>query len=283
MTVSRTPAPPSLVLSLSLALSLLLGLPAAAGAQGAPAGGGIGTVVERTLPAQVKRAAATAWEDVQDGAEVRLGDAYKTGPGGRLKMIFDDKSILILSEKSSFEITRRTYDPSTRKRESLFKLYEGKIRAIVGELFGAASKFEIESPTALAGVKGTDFEERIENRCTTVFSHAGDVYARNANPAVKGEVTVGSGMFSVICENKPPTQPGEATEAIREGIIPLRGNGTLHPTVLPEPPPGGGGPPKGPDYPSDIVEQPTDTTRIPEPGPPSEPPPPPPSSDRGGQ
>ena len=131
--------------------------PAAPSAPAAPAG--VGTVVERKLPAEMKRAGTAAWEEVADGAEIRLGDSFKTGEGGRLKMIFDDKSILILAEKSRLEITRRIYDPSTRRRESLFKLYEGKVRAIVGELFGASSKFEIESPTAVAGAKGTDFEE----------------------------------------------------------------------------------------------------------------------------
>jgi hypothetical protein len=128
--------------------------PAAPAAPAAPAG--VGTVVERKLPAQMKRAGAMAWEEVADGAEIRLGDSFKTGEGGRLKIIFDDKSILILAEKSRLEITRRIYDPSTRRRESLFKLYEGKVRAIVGELFGASSKFEIESPTAVAGAGGLE-------------------------------------------------------------------------------------------------------------------------------
>ena len=65
---------------------------------------GIGTVVERTLPAQMKRQGAAAWGEVADGEEIRLGDAFKTGPGGRLKMIFDDKSILISGTSFGFRL-----------------------------------------------------------------------------------------------------------------------------------------------------------------------------------
>ena len=225
---------------------------------------GVGTVVERTLPAQMKRAGAAAWAEVPDGEEIRLGDSFKTGDGGRLKMIFDDKSILILAESSSLEITRRIYDPATRRRESLFKLYEGKVRALVGELFGASSKFEIESPTAVAGVKGTDFEEHWAKPCATIYSHADDVYAHNVDPAVKGEVTIGTGMLTRVCEGKGPEEPKAAGEAFRKETIPLRSEETNHPTALPEEPPTGGGgeegPPtdgkKVPDYPTDVIDQP---------------------------
>jgi hypothetical protein len=260
-------------------------LPAARGvsAQPAPAASAeIATVVERVLPAQIKGAGEVAWKDVEDGAAVRLGDSFRTGPGGRVKMIFDDKSILILAEKSVLDITRHVYDPSTKQRESLYKLYEGKVRALVGELFGANSKFEIQSPTAVAGVKGTDFEESYAKPCTTIYSNAGSVYGHNVDPKVVGEVIVQGGMYTVICERKPPTNPQDATEEFKKKTIPLRADETLHP------PPGGGGVEEGgpqggpptderkPKYPTDILQQPTDTGGIPtKPATPTPPPPPP--------
>ena len=252
-----------------LALALTAFSATAAWGQTAPAPApaatkGIGTVVERKLPAQMKRTGAAAWENVADGEEVRLGDSFRTGENGRLKMIFDDKSILILAEKSRIEITRLIYDPATRRRESLFKLYEGKVRALVGEMFGASSKFEIESPTAVAGAKGTDFEEHWVDPCTTIYSHAGDVYAHNVNPAVTGEVTIGTDMLTRVCEGKGPVEPKQADDAFRKETIPLRSEETNHPPALPEEPSTGGGeeggPPtdekKVPDYPTDVIDQP---------------------------
>jgi len=261
---------PSITLTFTaLCATAAWGQAAPALAPAAPAG--IGTVVERTLPAQMKHAGAAAWEEVADGAEIRLGDSFKTGEGGRLKMIFDDKSILILAEKSSLEITKHLYDPATRRRESLYKLYEGKVRALVGEMFGSASKFEIESPTAVAGTKGTDFEDHWVKPCTAIYSHADDVYAHNVNPKVTGEVTIGTGMLARVCEGKGPGEPKPADEAFRRSTIPLRSEETNHPAVLPEEPSTGEGgtegPPtdgkKVPDYPTDAIDQPTGAGGLP--------------------
>jgi hypothetical protein len=103
--------------------------------------------------------------DAEPAPEAALGDALRTGAGGRIKMSFDDRSVLILAENSKLDITRHVYDPAAKSRDSLYKLYEGKVRAIVGELFGAASEFRVESPTGVAGV-GDDFEHYKPCACT---------------------------------------------------------------------------------------------------------------------
>jgi len=270
-----------------LILILAVVLPAATSARAQPAAAApaeIGIVVERVLPAQVKAAGQAAWKDVEDGGAVRLGDAFQTGSGGRVKLIFDDKSILILAEKSSLDVNRHVYDPSTNRRESLYKLYEGKVRAIVGELLGANSKFEIESPTAVAGVKGTDYEEHYTKPCTTVYSHVGPVYGHNVDPKVVGEAIVQGGAYTVICEGKPPTKPEDATEEFRKRTVPLRAEETVHPVPVDGEKEGApGGPPAGdetPKYPTDTLRQPTDTGGIPT-TPPTSPPPHPANSGGG--
>jgi hypothetical protein len=227
--------------------------------------GDVATVVERVLPAEVRRSGQAAWGEIPDGAPVYLGDSLRTGAGGRLKLIFTDKSILILAENSLLDVTEHVYDPAQRKRRSLFKLYEGKVRAIVGELFGAQSRFEIQTPVAIAGVKGSDLEIHHEKPCSTAYSHAGEVYARNVAPAVGGEVTFNAGFLTVICEGKGPTEPEEASEEFRRQLIPLRAGETVSPSQPPTDGPGKRaegteGPPK---YPTDVLEQPTDTGGLP--------------------
>ena len=203
----------------------------------------VATVAERALPADVKRSGQTAWAEVEDGGEVYQGDTLRTGEGGRIKMVFNDKSIMIMAESTTLEITQHVYDPAARERTSLFKLYEGKVRAIVGELFGAQSKFEIETPVAVAGVKGTDFETHHKKPCSTVYTQAGDSYARNVDPAVIGVTIVPGGYLTTICEGQKPTDPVAASEDFLEGTIPLRGGDTTRPGT----PPMDGFPPLGPD------------------------------------
>jgi len=246
-------------------------------AAGALTGGSrVAQVVELTSPAEVKHAGSAASEPLAKGASLRLGDALRTGAGGRVKISFDDRSVLILAENSHLEITRHVFDPSARQRDSLFKLYEGKVRAIVGELFGTTSEYRIESPTGVAGVKGTDFEEHYKKPCATVYSHAGAVDAHNIDPVVKGEVTVRDGEYTMICEGKAPTRPQEATNEIEGELIDLRASETIHPpnfseqlgTETKQP-----NVEQPPDYPTDIINQPTDTGGLP-PGPTPQPEPP---------
>jgi len=193
----------------------------------------IATVAERALPAEVKRSGQTAWDEVPDGGEIYLGDTLRTGKGGRLKIIFNDKSIMILAEDTTLEVTQHVYDPDSKENSSLFKLYEGKVRAIVGELFGPQSKFEIQTPVAVAGVKGTDFETHHPKPCTTVYTQAGDSYAKNVDPGITGQVVVPSGFLTTICQGQKPTEPVVASSDFLEGTIPLRGSDTTRPGIPP--------------------------------------------------
>ncbi len=256
------------------AMAAALSAPAAALAQAGTAG--IGKVVELTPPAEVTHAGATTAEPLAKGAALRMGDALRTGAGGRVKMSFDDQSVLILAENSGLEITKHVYDPAAKSRESVFKLYEGKVRAIVGELFGATSELRVESPTGVAGVKGTDFEEHYKKPCATVYAHAGAVDARNADPAVKGEVIVHEGEYTMICEGQPPTRPKKAGKDLDGQLVDLRAADTIHPPNFADELGADTKQPNvqlPPDYPTEIVNQPTDTGGLP-PGPVSQPQPP---------
>jgi len=275
-----------------LTAMLLLAIAGISASPGPARAAGIGKVAEKAPLAEVRRAGQAAWQDLSLGEEIRVGDSLRTGPGGRLKVLFDDQSILILAEKSTLDVTRHVYDATAGRRDSLFKLYEGKVRAVVGQLFGAGSEFQIESQTAVAGVKGTDFEEHHKKPCSTVYSHKGDVSARNSKPKIVGEVIVATDQLTIVCEGKAPTTPQSASEEFKKKTIPLREEGSVHPEGFPLSP--GEHHPEGPvdqgasrlgeknapndyqeppGYPSEIIDQPTDTGGLPSaPSSPSEPP-----------
>lgn len=267
----RTPGP-----SLLFVTVLVAALAHTAGARAQGGSSRIAWVVELTPPADVKRAGAAAYTGLDKGGALYLGDALRTGVGGRVKMSFDDQSAMILAENSQLELTRHVFDPAASHRQSLYKLYEGKVRAIVGEMFGAASDYRIESPTGVAGVKGTDFEEHYKKPCAIVYTHSGAVEARNTDSAVKGEEIVHDGEYTVICEGKAPTQPKKASGDIEGQLIDLRANETIHPPDFSEQLGSETNQPNvqlPPNYPTGIVNQPTDTGGLP-PGPTSPPEPP---------
>jgi len=84
----------------------------------------------------------------QPGALLKEGDKVRTAEKSRVQII-DGETNIWLRENSEVEIK-----PAPRN-ESIFSLIAGKIRAKVKLLQG--SKFQVNSPVAVASVRGTDF------------------------------------------------------------------------------------------------------------------------------
>ncbi len=96
------------------------------------------------------------------------------------------------------------------------------------------SRFTIETPTGIAGVRGTDFTVVVlPSRETRVFTATGDVEvaAQSQTQRITG------GYYSVIAPGKPPTQPNAvtATPRISLQLLPapdegkVRVSGTVNP------------------------------------------------------
>lgn len=84
---------------------------------------------------------------------VEWQDELRSGPGGRARVNLNDGSILSLGSESSLRITQ--HDPTAQQSE--LDLNYGRLRSRVQRLLQPNAKFEIRTPTAVAGVIGTDF------------------------------------------------------------------------------------------------------------------------------
>lgn len=90
--------------------------------------------------------------------EVFPKDVISTGADGRVKVYFNDDSVLSLGANAELTIKQLVYDPAKDERKGLFSLARGSMMALVGRVFGSrSSSYEIETPTAVAGVRGTYF------------------------------------------------------------------------------------------------------------------------------
>jgi hypothetical protein len=87
----------------------------------------------------------------------------------------------------------------------------GKVRAIVGRYFrGAGSRFNVTTPTAIIGVRGTHFivdATRVDETTVVCVDSARDLSVRNIQEDVGGEVALTSGLMTRILERQPPTPP----------------------------------------------------------------------------
>jgi hypothetical protein len=134
-----------------LLLVLVLGL----GAQHARAQDYVAWVAALEGEGQVLRAAGGDWTALAPSDGLAQGDQVRTLAGGRMKILLGDDSVLSLGESSQLKLDEAITGEAP---VSTFQLLFGRIRAIATERYGAAgSRFEVKTPTAIAGVRGTEF------------------------------------------------------------------------------------------------------------------------------
>lgn len=66
-----------------------------------------------------------------------------------------DGSKFTLADNTELEISEFLIDKS--KKNGVFHITQGKIRATVVKLTGQATNLRVKTPTAVAGIKGTEF------------------------------------------------------------------------------------------------------------------------------
>lgn len=186
-----------IALMLSVALLFPLDLLAQNQAQ-SPSARGAGKV-SRMIPAvNLQRAAklvpATA------AMAVLWGDTLTTDRGGRARVALDDGSILNVGSDSSIHVV--SHDAAAQRTQ--IQLAYGRVRSSAVRLARAGSSFEVRTPTAVAGVVGTDFFLEFASNVTRLVVFEGKVNFCN----LAGEcVLVGAGMLSVVRGNEQPSPP----------------------------------------------------------------------------
>lgn len=155
-------------------------------------GGGVGCV-----PAEV-------------GMAVQLGDELRTGDNGQLRVVFNDDSIIDLTERSALVVDTLVFDPDTTPSRSLVRLVRGALRALVGHVYGTpGSVYEVETPTAVAGVRGTQFLATYfpNEDATEVVGVVGQVSVRSLAAHVRGSVHVTAQEVTTVARDGPPAPP----------------------------------------------------------------------------
>lgn len=167
----------------------------------------VGTVAAVEGAAEIGRAGA--WTTAIPGATVALGDQLRTGQPGRMRVVFRDDSVLVLSDGTTMVVDQQVFDPSAS--ESVFNLLQGTLRSVVSHYYGnAGSSFEVRSATAVAGVRGTEFVMTYdpESGATEVVGVRGIVTVHSAvDPS-------GPGML-VTANEVTDVAPGELPTAVQ--------------------------------------------------------------------
>jgi hypothetical protein len=159
---------------------------------------------------EVKITSAGKVEVAKVGTKVTEGDTVQSGHDSRAKIVMADKNVLNISPDSKVTIEKYQNNGPAKNVES--KVEFGKVRASVEQKYdGDKSKFNIRTPTAVAGVRGTDFMMGFDTKTQTshVVTFSGMVAVGQPGPggSIVSPVYVPPGHMTQVEGNKPPAPP----------------------------------------------------------------------------
>jgi hypothetical protein len=103
------------------------------------------------------------WQPASAGMVVNQNDEIKTSKGSSVEILLDEGDVgkIKIDQKSRFRIHTLDVDRATGEKSTLLDLAIGKVVVEAKRLEGD-SKFEVRTPTATTGVRGTRFEVSVE-------------------------------------------------------------------------------------------------------------------------
>jgi len=176
-----------------------------------PVGEKVGKITALLPTAHVIRGEGkkTVSSDAVKGEELVWQDLVRTDKGGRARITLNDQSILSLGSQAELRIVKH----DARAQQTTLEMTYGRIRAQVSTVTRDGGSFQIHTPTAVAGVIGTDFgTDASEPGITTFICMSGVVQIGNADPSVPGTVPCTAGQTTTVKSGLPPTPPKPATQ-----------------------------------------------------------------------
>jgi hypothetical protein len=167
--------------------------------------GQAGTVSElRGHPLIVRNGESLA---AQRGQALQEGDRIATDAASRLKARMIDETTISIGPKTALTLDRYAYSTADNSRTASLRAAFGVFRVWVTKAVRKNSTFEVITPTAVAGVRGTQFMGIVTDTTSAIASVVGRVSVRNANGEIGGGVTLLDGQGTDVGAGLTPTVP----------------------------------------------------------------------------
>jgi hypothetical protein len=199
------------------------------------------------------------WQPAEAGAQMEAGDRIRTGSSGAAELAFFDGSRTSLESETEITIARMSGRRGGGSRVIVLHQWVGQAYHRVQPFSDSTSRFEVETPTAVAAVRGTAFVTDVSSEGTTQVVVVEGLVNVKAEGVV---VPVQAGYETVAHPEQPPAPVRPAT------ISPSPPGLTKTPqppglTKTPQPP----GQTKTPQPPGQTkTPQPPGLTKTPQPG-----------------
>lgn len=141
------------------------------------------------------------------GLDLMVSDTVKTGKG-RISFLLSDESMVSLTAESHFTINE--FSRTGGRRKGSFSLAFGKVKSVVSRSVSSNSEFLVRTPTAVAGVRGTEFYTGYDpqTKKTDIAVLDGIVFVSGEGPKGMGPpVNVTANQKTSVGESQPPAPP----------------------------------------------------------------------------
>jgi len=168
----------------------------------------VGTIAALDGSAEIGRGAARIPAVI--GAAIYQGDDLRTGEPGRMRVVFQDDSVLTVSDNSRIVVDEQVFKATQGKARSVLGLLQGKVSALVSEYYHQpGSAYQIKTATAVAGVRGTEFVMVYDPRTqqTDVAGVNGYVEVRSLFERGGRGVVITAGELTTVARNAVPSAP----------------------------------------------------------------------------
>jgi hypothetical protein len=167
---------------------------------------------------QIKSGKTGQMSKARLGQEVYPKDTIITAKDARAKIVMIDNNEINVSPETNLEIKNYEFNPAENKKEVLLNVLYGKVRSKVEQKYdGKTSKFQVKTPSAVAGVRGTDFvtsfSAATKQTEVTTFRGAVELGLPGPNGGIQNSVSVTPGKSASSTNGAAPTTPTAVPKA----------------------------------------------------------------------
>jgi hypothetical protein len=161
---------------------------------------GSAVIVVNSVTGRIERAQPGTLLHV--GIDVLQNETVDTAASSAAKLIFQDNTQFEIGPMSQVTLDRFVYDPDPSRSQVVLSVAKGAARFVTGNL--PKSDYEIRTPAATIGIRGTIIEIEVATDGTTrIFVEEGTAFVTGAGTTV--ELQVGQG--TIVYPHRIPSRP----------------------------------------------------------------------------
>lgn len=150
--------------------------------------------------AGVRKAYKTTYIKAEEGMLLQTGDEIKTAQDSSLELSFDENNENVVRIESNADVVLLL------KENEKIELLQGEVFSTISKL-ASGSSFEIRTPTAIAGARGTDWVTKVEEESTVIEAIEGDPYVKgiekDGKPMAEETIVLTGHMTAIKRFQKP--------------------------------------------------------------------------------